>query len=186
MTEFTTVPQPVGSLQVALQHAARLLTADPRLALEQAREILKSVPHHPLAILILGTALRLLGRLDEALAILEPLSGAQPRSAHTFFELRMTYEFRLNSPADFFIRGTAGLFYQRQTDDIRAAFDLPGLNEGFPAGSFAVQSVDGQPGTVYLSQQDRTDRDYAVFADGTIDLIPNHLHLSAGIREFWV
>jgi tetratricopeptide (TPR) repeat protein len=89
MTESTTASPPVGSLQVALQHAARLLTADPRLAFEQAQEILKSVPHHPLAILILGTALRLLGRLDEAVAILEPLSSAQPRSAHTFFELGM-------------------------------------------------------------------------------------------------
>jgi tetratricopeptide (TPR) repeat protein len=89
MTESTTAPQPVGSLQIALQHAARLLTANPRLALEQAQEILKSVPNHPLAILILGTAQRLLGHLGEALAILEPLSLAQPRSAHTFFELGM-------------------------------------------------------------------------------------------------
>jgi iron complex outermembrane recepter protein len=114
--------------------------------------------------------------------LLDPNQFVLNRDRYT----KQSHEFRLNSPADFFIRGTAGLFYQRQTDDIRAAFDLPGLNEGFPAGSFAVQSVDGQPGTVYLSQQDRTDRDYAVFADGTIDLIPNHLHLSAGIREFWV
>ncbi len=91
MRETTTVRQPLGSLQVALQHAARLLSANPQLALEQAREILKSVPHHPLAILILGTAQRLLGHLPEALAILEPLSLAQPRSAHTFFELGMAF-----------------------------------------------------------------------------------------------
>jgi predicted Zn-dependent protease len=89
MSETTTVPQPVGSLQVALQHAARMLAANPRLALEQAQEILKSVPNHPLAILILGSAQRLLGHCGEALAILEPLSLAQPRSAHTFFELGM-------------------------------------------------------------------------------------------------
>jgi tetratricopeptide (TPR) repeat protein len=89
MRETTTVRQPLGSLQVALQHAARLLSVNPQLALEQAREILNSVPHHPLAILILGTAQRLLGHLPEALAILEPLSVAQPRSAHTFFELGM-------------------------------------------------------------------------------------------------
>jgi len=89
MTQTTTAREPVGSLQVALQHAARLLAANPQLALEQTREILKSVPAHPLAILILGTAQRLLGNLGEALAILEPLSLAQPRSAHTFFELGM-------------------------------------------------------------------------------------------------
>jgi tetratricopeptide (TPR) repeat protein len=89
MTDTTTAAQPVGSLHTALQHAARLLAANPHLALEQTREILKAVPNHPLAILILGTAQRLLGHLGEALAILEPLSLAQPRSAHTFFELGM-------------------------------------------------------------------------------------------------
>jgi outer membrane receptor protein involved in Fe transport len=114
--------------------------------------------------------------------LLDPNQYTLNRDRYT----KQSHEFRVNSPGDYFIRGTAGLFYQRQTDNIRAAFDLPGLNEGLPYGAYTIQSVDGQPGTVYLSQQDRTDRDYAIFADGTVDLIPDHLHLSAGIRKFWV
>jgi len=45
--------------------------------------------------------------------------------------------------------------------------------------------VTGQKNVYYLSQQDRTDRDYAVFIDGTFD-ITDKLKVNAGIREFWV
>jgi outer membrane receptor protein involved in Fe transport len=40
---------------------------------------------------------------------------------------KMSHELRISSPADFRLRGTAGLFYQRQTDNIRAEFGLPNL-----------------------------------------------------------
>ena len=46
--------EPVGSVQVALGHAARLLESSPVLAAEQASEILKAVPNHPLATLLLA------------------------------------------------------------------------------------------------------------------------------------
>lgn len=49
---------PVGTLEVALAHAARLLAQDARLAEEQAREILKAAPEHPQALRLLGAALR--------------------------------------------------------------------------------------------------------------------------------
>ena len=45
--------QPVGSLEVALSHATRLLSSQPALAAEQAAEILKVVPGHPGALLML-------------------------------------------------------------------------------------------------------------------------------------
>ncbi len=114
--------------------------------------------------------------------VLDPTQHTANRDRYT----KQNHEFRLNSPAEWPVRGTAGVFYQRQTDDIRADFHLNDLNEGLAYGSYYFQSVDGSPGAVYLSQQDRTDRDYAVFGDMTADLIPNHLHLSAGIRKFWV
>jgi iron complex outermembrane receptor protein len=114
--------------------------------------------------------------------LLDPTQHTANRDRYT----KQNHEFRVNSPADYPIRGTAGLFYQRQTDDIRADFHVNGLNEGLAYGTFYTGSVDGSPGAIYLSQQDRTDRDYAVFGDFTADLIPNHLHLSAGIRKFWV
>jgi iron complex outermembrane receptor protein len=90
---------------------------------------------------------------------------------------KMTHELRLSSPAEYPLRGTAGLFYQRQTDNIRAEFDIPNLPPYY--------EVPGQKNVYYLSQQIRVDRDYAVFGEATYDLT-DKLKLNAGIREFWV
>jgi iron complex outermembrane recepter protein len=90
---------------------------------------------------------------------------------------KMSHEFRISSPAEYRVRGVAGLFYQRQTDNIRAEFDLPNLP--------VFYEVTGQKNVYYLSQQDRTDRDYAAFGDVTFD-ITNQLKMSGGIRKFWV
>jgi hypothetical protein len=54
-------PEPVGTLEVALAHAGRLLAFDPLQAAEQATEILKVVPDHPAAVLLLGVARRAAG-----------------------------------------------------------------------------------------------------------------------------
>ena len=58
---MSTASEPVGTLDVALAHTARLLQTQPLLAAEQAREILKALPGHPHARLLLATALRLNG-----------------------------------------------------------------------------------------------------------------------------
>lgn len=82
--------QPVGSIDAALTHAERLTASRPDLALMQAEEILRAVPGHPQAILIMGRAHRIAGRPDEARRILGPLAVAQPRSALTALELGHT------------------------------------------------------------------------------------------------
>jgi predicted Zn-dependent protease len=74
-------------VDVALGHAARLLERDPRLAVEQADEILKAVPGHPYARLILGTAHRHAGQTSAALRVLEPLAREQPTSPAVHIEL---------------------------------------------------------------------------------------------------
>jgi tetratricopeptide (TPR) repeat protein len=74
-------------LDVALGHAARLLEKDPRLAVEQADEILKIVPGHPYARLILGAAHRIAGETQLAVEILEPLVREQPGSPAAHLEL---------------------------------------------------------------------------------------------------
>ena len=84
---MSTASEPVGTLDVALAHAARLLRTQPTLALEQANEILKAVPGHPQARLLQGAARRLSGDLTGALAALESLAREQPRSAATLLEL---------------------------------------------------------------------------------------------------
>src|SRR5271166_5013736 len=90
---------------------------------------------------------------------------------------KQSHEFRVSSPAEDRLRATLGLFYQRQTDDIRAGFDVPNLP--------VYYEVAGQQNVYYLSQMDRTDRDYAAFGEASFD-ISDQLKLTAGIREFWV
>ncbi len=82
-----TASEPVGTLEVALAHAARLLETQPARASEQAAEILKAVPGHPPARLILGMARRIVGDTGAALEVLEPLAREQPRWAAAYLEL---------------------------------------------------------------------------------------------------
>jgi predicted Zn-dependent protease len=84
---LTEASEPVGPIDVALAHARRLLERDARLAGQQAREILKAVPGHPYALLILGAAHRITGQTQAALAVLEPLASQQPRAAPVHLEL---------------------------------------------------------------------------------------------------
>jgi len=86
---LNTARQPVGSLEVALGHALRLLAQNPDLAAEQATEILHAMPAHPRARLILGAAHRRAGRLGPALEVLEPLVREQPRSVPALLELAL-------------------------------------------------------------------------------------------------
>jgi tetratricopeptide (TPR) repeat protein len=84
---MTNGPDPVATLDVALTHAERLLASEPRLAAEQAREILFAVPNHPAATLLLGMAYRRTGDPGKALEVLRPLVAAQPRSGGAHREL---------------------------------------------------------------------------------------------------
>jgi predicted Zn-dependent protease len=79
--------EPVGTLDVALAHTTRLLESNPALAAEQATEILRAVPSHPMATLLLGIARRNAGDTAGAIAVLQPLAAAQPNSAATHYEL---------------------------------------------------------------------------------------------------
>ena len=88
---MSTAPEPVGTLAVALAHAARLLEKSPELAAEQATEILKSAPNHPLATLLLGVARRVGGDARTALQVLEPLAALHPQWALAHYELALAY-----------------------------------------------------------------------------------------------
>jgi tetratricopeptide (TPR) repeat protein len=89
---MTSAPEPTGSLETALAHTERLLQANPALAAEQAEEILKAVPRHPVATLLLGAARRLCGEPAEALRALEPLVADQPNWAAAHFELGLALD----------------------------------------------------------------------------------------------
>lgn len=81
--------EPVGSVEIALGHAARLLESNPVLAAEQAAEILKAVPGHPLATLLLGVARRCSGDPAAALEVLGPLAELHPQWALAQVELAL-------------------------------------------------------------------------------------------------
>jgi tetratricopeptide (TPR) repeat protein len=87
---MSTAPEPVGTLEVALKHAATLLESQPELAAEQAREILRVVPRHPLATLFVGVAQRKLGDGAAALQTLQSLAREQPGWAPAHYELGLT------------------------------------------------------------------------------------------------
>ncbi len=88
---------------------------------------------------------------------------------------KQSQELRISTPKDRRIRAVAGLFLQRQSNDWRAEFWIPGLADQY--------SITNQPGLDYLNELRRTDRDKAAFVDLNAK-VTNALTASAGIREF--
>ncbi|MFZ5704176.1 MAG: TonB-dependent receptor [Pseudomonadota bacterium] len=84
-------------------------------------------------------------------------------------------ELRLASPSDKPFRVIGGLFYQRQTHAILQDYQIFGLD---PA-----TSVNGFPGTIWLTNQKRVDRDYAAFGEVSYD-ITDSLTATGGLRVF--
>jgi iron complex outermembrane recepter protein len=118
--------------------------------------------------------------------------NAAEQGIHIDRYTKQTQEIRITSPVDYRVHGTAGAFYQRQTDHVQ--FMQLVDNNGDPLASrnlisnpalnpTEIYSVDGSPGDLYVTNEQRTDRDYALFADGTFD-ITDSLKLSAGVRGF--
>ena len=68
----------MGTLETSLAHAKRLLDAEPALAAEQAREILKAVPNHAPAEYLLARASARMGRGDDAIIALRRTVALQP------------------------------------------------------------------------------------------------------------
>ncbi|MFM5950150.1 MAG: TonB-dependent receptor, partial [Novosphingobium sp.] len=88
---------------------------------------------------------------------------------------KASQELRISSPSDARIRLVAGLFWQRQSNDIHQDYQVANLA---PA-----RSVNGFPGTLWLTQQYRVDKDYAAFGELTFDLT-DQLTFTAGGRYF--
>src|ERR1700722_5208827 len=86
----TAVPEPPGTLAAALEHTTRLLKSDPVLAAEQAGEILKVAPQHPVARILLGVARREAGDPLAALKVLESLAAGHPKWAAAHYEMGLT------------------------------------------------------------------------------------------------
>lgn len=88
---------------------------------------------------------------------------------------KQSHEIRIASPGDKPIRGIVGAFYQRQTNHIFQDYLVDNLADDL--------SVPGYPDTLWLTNQDRVDRDWALFGEASWDIQPN-LTLTGGIRFY--
>ena len=80
--------EPVGTLEIALAHAAKLLVSEPALAAEQASEILKVAPGHPVATMMLAAAPRAQDRPTSARDARAPCPGP-PDWVSTHYEIAL-------------------------------------------------------------------------------------------------
>lgn len=101
---------------------------------------------------------------------------------------KFTQEFRVSSPKDWFFHFTAGAFYQYQKNEINSDYYIPGLSQvAYLKDSSGNYINDGykpvKRDAFYLTEQDQTYKDYALFAEGTLD-ITHKLALTGGIRAF--
>ena len=94
---------------------------------------------------------------------------------------KLSNEVRVSSPQTWPVRFTAGLFQQRQAHYITQNYVV---NSGGPGQQLADDvSVPGWPGTIWLTQEVRTDRDSAAFTEISWDILSN-LTLNTGIRYY--
>jgi len=94
---------------------------------------------------------------------------------------KQSHELRISSPASARLRGTAGAYYQRQTDAHIADYRVHGLSAAVNA--FSPSFAGAPPDDVFYTDLYRVDRDYALFGEGAFDLT-KELTLIAGIRGF--
>jgi iron complex outermembrane receptor protein len=88
---------------------------------------------------------------------------------------KLSQELRISSDPTKPFRVLLGAFYQRQTNDIFQNYLVQDLGEEF--------SVPGRPGTLWLTLQDRKDKDYALFGEASFDVTPQ-ITLTGGGRLF--
>ena len=88
---------------------------------------------------------------------------------------RTSHELRISSPQDRRLRMVAGLFWQQQSHDIFQRYKVDNLATDI--------EVNGWPDTIWLTAQQRKDRDKAVFGELAFDLTDS-LTLTGGMRFF--
>ena len=88
---------------------------------------------------------------------------------------KLSQELRVSSPVENPFRVIAGAFYQRQSNDILQEYRVDNLA--------ADLSVNGRPGLLWLTKQERIDRDYALFGEASFDITPQ-ITLTGGGRWY--
>jgi outer membrane receptor protein involved in Fe transport len=88
---------------------------------------------------------------------------------------KMSHEVRAASHFDGPVQVVAGLFYERQTHRIEQRYKINDLAD--------ILEVPGWPDTIWLTKQNRVDRDYAAFGEVSWD-ITDQLKLTGGARLY--
>jgi outer membrane receptor protein involved in Fe transport len=104
-------------------------------------------------------------------ALINPSQYVQGKDGYTMW----SNELRLSSPRDQRFRFVAGLFAQTAEHSIEQRYKINDLAEAI--------SVTGWPDTIWLTEQTRTDKSYALFGEMYFD-ITDKLTATAGIRLF--
>ena len=111
------------------------------------------------------------GVVNNAGQLIDPSQVVDNRS-----ELRkISQELRVATPSDKPLRAVVGLFYQHQFQREKNEYITPGFADRL--------SVPGRPGTVWLTLQERRDRDYAAFAQVDFD-VTDKLTATGGVRAY--
>ncbi|HEY8593189.1 MAG TPA: TonB-dependent receptor [Sphingomicrobium sp.] len=88
---------------------------------------------------------------------------------------KLSQELRFVSPADQRLRLVAGLFYQRQVDKIEENYVIDNIADEI--------TVPGTESNIWLTRQNRIDRDYAAFGELSYDVMPT-LTVTGGARYY--
>jgi outer membrane receptor protein involved in Fe transport len=108
---------------------------------------------------------------DDAGTLIPPAQRIHAKDGYT----KTSNELRLTSPKDNRWRFVTGLFWQQQGHEIFQNYGVDGLASSL--------SVGGWPGTIWLTAQQRTDKDEAAFGEVSFDITPT-LTATAGGRWF--
>ena len=123
----------------------------------------------------------------------KPIMGQELVVTKGYFQ-KWSNEVRLTTPKDLPVHATAGVFIQRQLHDIWEQYVMPGFGFTNPYGTLnsATPNPNGLDqglsiptlgNTIWLTDEQRVDRDKAAFAQATWD-ITSQLSASGGIRYF--
>ena len=103
------------------------------------------------------------------------VSPRQHISATDHFQ-KLSHELRVATPSDRPVRAIVGAFYQNQKNHIFQDYLVDNLATSL--------SVTGYPGTVWLTNERREDKDRAIFGEANWD-ITSTVTLTGGLRFYW-
>ena len=90
-------------------------------------------------------------------------------------------ELRVNTPQGQPVKATVGVFAQRQLHDIWEQYTMPGYGTGH--GLADALSIPNLPNTIWLTNEQRVDRDSAAFGQVTWDIAPGW-SVTGGLRYY--